>query len=212
MLDFLKKTKNLILIFLWCAMTAALVAGIGLNAARSAEGLPDDIVYCRLWFALACYAMMGLPYLAEFFFRMRLPFLLEIFCPLFSFFEIGAIVFGLYPLFPAWDLIMGGLGGALLSAVGFTLAELILKDLPFSWKKITAATVISFLFALGVSFLKVLLRLCLGLLPILSAGNTLAYMGCLLAGAGGTVFICFLLFRKDEKRFSAFSVKKRERI
>lgn len=214
MLDFLKKIKNLILILLWCAMTAALVAGIGLNAVYSANGtLSDGEVYLRLWFALACYGMMGLPYIVEFFSRMRLPFSLEFLLPLYSFSEIGAIVFGLYEIFPAWDKIMATAGGMILAAVGFSVAELMLRENAAGKKKIAVATAIALLFALGASFFKTLIRLCLGLLPQIPLGgaDTLYYMSCLFGGAAIFVLTALFSFLEKEQRLSAFAAKKTER-
>ncbi len=147
--------KALAVFCVWSALLLALVAGIAVNAVRyQQELITEALVLRRLWYALLCFVMMTIVFPVERIFRIRFSLFLEIALPVFAFAALaGGTVYGLYELIPAWDKILHTLSGPLFAIVGLEIASLLLQDQPTGLRKVVAAVVIAFLFALAVGYI-----------------------------------------------------------
>lgn len=155
MKQFFKQKRNVVALCVWSVLFLALIGGLILDIVLYKRGTLDKAIFNhRLLFVFLCFAMMTLIYLVELVFGIRLPLFLELSCTIFAFVGLaGGTVYGLYNYIPYYDKFLHTTSGLLFSAVGLTLASILLHNQPVGARRVIAAVAIAFFFSLAVGYL-----------------------------------------------------------
>ncbi len=146
--------RNLAAIVLTSVLVLALLAGVIYNSVQYANGaLAPAMFRRRIGFAGICALMFALVFAVQWIFRIRFPLFMELSLLLFAFACLaGGTVFGFYSTVPHWDKVLHTTSGFLFSAVGLTLARLLLSKDEADAKHIIATVLIAFFFSLAVGY------------------------------------------------------------
>lgn len=151
---FILQKRNLAALLLTVVLTLALIAGVIYNSVIYSKGNLDPYSFQRrISFAGINVLMFVLIFAVQWIFRIRFPLFLELSLIVFAFACLaGGTVFGLYTTIPVWDKVLHTASGFLFSAVGLTIARLLLRKDEADAKHIIATVLIAFFFSLAVGY------------------------------------------------------------
>ncbi len=152
----LRPSRRAVILFcIWAALILLDIAGLIWNIVRHQNGVIDDGKFSRalLHFFLTI-ATVSAVFVAERLFHFRAGAPLAVCCALFAFCgNCVANVWGMYDIFPAWDMVLHSLSGVLFAALGLGVSSVLLRNQPEGRRKVFAAVLLTLFFSLTIGYL-----------------------------------------------------------